>query len=547
MRNTSNIYNILLNSAARLPEKTAIVEPERQWTYTELLQAVNRAADAFWNLGIRKGDKVALALRNSAEFIITGMAAAKMGAAMVPVNFMVSKPEELAFILSDSQCKGVITQREFLRNYTKTLQTLGTKPFLLSIDGSANGEAEDFWELVNRAGHTPQAHQQQTSPDDISCLLYTSGTTGNPKGVILSHYNMISNAISAQAIFSVTDDDVFLCLLPMFHTFSWLGTTLLPLMMGCKTVVISHLTPPKPWLRLMGREGVTVMTGVPQLFAVLAKEASGLKRLYLQYWSFRRARILVSGAAPLPRETGERFRQAIGVPLLEGYGLTETSPVISVNTPEENRPGSVGRPMPGIRVAVIGEAGNHLPAGQEGEICVKGPNVTAGYHNNPQASRDLFTADGWMRTGDIGLVDEDGFVFIRDRIKDMIIIKGLKVFSAQVEAVLQNHPALAEVAVIGIPDESGDETIKAFCVLKEGAECEKAELKNFIRENLDPYKRPKEIEFMAELPKNALNKILKRKLRETEIARLKNKKTACRPVPGELVTGTAAVLGRPLR
>lgn len=536
MKNTSNIYNILLNSASRLPEKTALVEPAREWTYNELLQSVNRAVDTFWKLGIRKGDKVAIALRNSAEFTITGMAAAKMGAAMVPINFMVSKPEEIAFILADSQCKGVITQREFLRSYVKTLALLPEKLFLLSTDGSPNGEAEEFWKVINAADYCPEAHQQQTSPDDVTCLLYTSGTTGNPKGVKLSHYNMISNAISAQALFAVTDDDVFLCLLPMFHTFSWLATTILPLMMGCKIVIISNLTPPKPWLHLMGREGVTIMAGVPQLFSVLTKEARGVKGLYLQYWSFRRARIVISGAAPLPRETADGFLEAIGVPLLEGYGLTETSPVISVGTPEENKPGSVGKAMPGIRVTIIDESGNHLPLGQEGEICVKGPNVTAGYHNNPQATADLFTPDGWMRTGDVGIVDEDGFLFIRDRLKDMIIIKGLKVFSAQVEAVLQHHPAIAEVAVIGVPDEHGDETIKAFCVIKENVQCEKADIKKFIRENLDPYKRPKDVEFVAELPKNALNKVLKRKLREAEIAKHK-KAPAAAPKPEQTPAG----------
>lgn len=523
MKNTSNIYNILLNTASRLPEKTAIVEPEREFTYSELLQSVNRAADAFWALGIRKGDKVAIVLRNSTEFAVTGFALAKIGAAAVPINFMVSKQEEIAFIIKDSQAKGIVTQREFLRTYNKVCSTLETKPFLLSTDGSPNPEAEDFWSRVNNAAHCPEAHQQQTEPDDTTCLLYTSGTTGNPKGVMLSHYNLISNAVSAQSLFAITEEDVFLCVLPMFHTFSWLATTLLPILMGSKIVIISHLTPPKPWLHLMGREGVTVMAGVPQLFSVLAKEAKGLKRLYLQYWAFRRARMVVSGAAPMPKNTFEQFKKNLGITLLEGYGLTETSPVISINTVENNRLGSVGQPMPGIKVAIIDETGSHLPVGGEGEICVKGPNVTKGYYNNEPATRDLFTADGWMRTGDVGVLDEDGFIYIRDRLKDMIIVKGLKVFSAQVEAVLLNHPALAEVAVIGVPEESGNETIKAFCVLKEGSQDAKADIKKFIKENLDPYKRPRDVEFVDSLPKNALNKILKRQLREMEVAKLKVK------------------------
>ncbi|MFA6584101.1 MAG: AMP-binding protein, partial [Elusimicrobiaceae bacterium] len=457
MKNTRNIYNLLLNTASRKPDAVAVVEFHRKWTYHDLLLSTDRAADAFWKLGVRKDDKVAIALRNSAEFIITGLALAKIGAASVPINFMVTKEEEIEFILSDSGAKGVVTQREFLRNYTKFSGRITGFEFILTTDGSLNSDVPEFWKTVNEAEYIPQAHSQQISENDITCLLYTSGTTGNPKGVMLSHYNLISNAIASITIFGVLEEDVFLCVLPMFHTFSWLTTTLLPIMMGCKVVVISHLTPPAPWLHLMGREGVSLMAGVPQLFSVIAKEAKGLKRMYLQYWAFRRTRLAASGAAPLPQSVAEQFLANLKVLLVEGYGLTETSPVVAANTLDAYKPGAAGKPLPGVMVAIIDENGNHMPQGSEGEICVKGPNVTKGYYHNEQATKDLFTKDGWMRSGDVGVIDEDGFIFIRDRIKDMIIIKGLKVFSAQVEAVLLQMPDIAETAVIGIPEDEGKE------------------------------------------------------------------------------------------
>jgi len=258
------------------------------------------------------------------------------------------------------------------------------------------------------------------------------------------------------------------------------------------------------------------MAAVPQLFSVIAKEARGLKKLYLRYWSFRKIRFCMTGAAPLDHKTKHLFEKNLGIPLLEGYGLTETSPVVSANRPHERKHGSVGKPVPGVKVIIMDDDGNELAIGKEGEICVKGPNVTKGYHANPQATSEIFTVDGWLKTGDIGVIDEEGFIFIRDRKKDMIIVKGLKVFPAQIEAVLHEHPQIAESAVIGVPDKTGDEIIKCFCVPKKGENPDKAEIMKFLRSRLDPYKRPREIEITESLPKNSLHKVLKRVLRQRE-------------------------------
>ena len=265
---------------------------------------------------------------------------------------------------------------------------------------------------------------------------------------------------------------------------------------------------------------VTLILAVPQIYAVLSKEAKGLKRLYLRFWPFKNVRFGVSGAAPLTQEIKDRFEEKIGVPILEGYGLTETSPVVSVNTEELQKIKSVGPAIPAVSTLVLDDDGKEVPRNAEGELCVKGPNVFRGYWGNEKATHDAFTEDGWFKTGDIVTVDDDGFIFIKDRKKDMIIIKGLKVFSAQVEAVICEHPAVEECAVIGVPDGRGGEFVKVYVVKKEGAELSDGEFRKFLKTHLDNYKRPRDFEFVESLPKNALRKVLKRELRKDAVAKL---------------------------
>ena len=263
------------------------------------------------------------------------------------------------------------------------------------------------------------------------------------------------------------------------------------------------------------------MIAVPQLYGVLAKEAKGLKKLYLQYWAFRKVRFCISGAAPLNKETQAHFEKQLDLPILEGYGLTETSPIVSVNTEANKKSGSVGINLPYVKIRITDDDGNELPRNVEGEICVKGDNVFHGYYNNPQASADAFDKDGWFRTGDVGVIDNEGFLFIRDRKKDMIIIKGLKVFSAQVEHVINEYPGIEECAVIGVPDGHGGEFIKLYAVKKKGEDFNEADFRKFLKNNLDNYKRPRDIEFMEALPKNSLRKILKKDLRKAAVEKLK--------------------------
>jgi long-chain acyl-CoA synthetase len=293
-----------------------------------------------------------------------------------------------------------------------------------------------------------------------------------------------------------------------------------------KTVVVANITPAAAWLNLMGRERITIMTAIPQIYSVLSKEAKGLKRIYLQYWAFRKVRFCISGAAPLSKETKDHFETQLGIPILEGYGLTETSPVVSVNTEQNRKHGTVGINLPYIKVRIIDEEGNELPKNTEGEIVIKGDNVFKGYHNNPEATAAAFDKDGWFRSGDIGLIDDEGFIVIKDRLKDMIIIKGLKVFSAQVEHSIMEYPNIEECAIIGVPDGHGGEFIKLYAVKKRGVEFDEADFRKYLKTHLDNYKRPRDIEFRKELPKNSMRKILKRELRKEAIAKFKEEEAA---------------------
>lgn len=522
-----DLYTALADSAFRFPDKIALVEAStgKKVSYHELLMKVDRVADMFFEHGIRKGDRVAIALRNSIDTVIANFGLYKLGAVSIPMNFMVTKQEELQYILNNSGAKAVVTQAEFLRHYVKALPSTPTVNFLFTTDEISSSAADcpnvqKFWDEVEKSTFHEETASAQAGLEDLAFILYTSGTTGLPKGAMLTHGNLASNVISCAQIFKITDDDCFLCLLPMFHSFAWTACVVIPMYLNLKVVIVANIMPASKWLGAMGSEKVTLILAVPQIYSVLSKEAKGLKRLYLRFWPFKNVRFAVSGAAPLTQEIKDRFEEKIGVPILEGYGLTETSPVVSVNTEELQKIKSVGPAIPAVSMIVVDDDGKELGRNQEGELCVKGPNVFRGYWGNEVATRDAFTEDGWFKTGDIVEVDNDGFIFIKDRKKDMIIIKGLKVFSAQVEAVICEHPAIEECAIIGVPDGRGGEFIKLYAVKREGVEYSDAEFRKFLKTHLDNYKRPRDFEFVESLPKNALRKVLKRELRKDAVAKL---------------------------
>lgn len=519
---TSITLNQMIDeTAARAPDAVATVAAASTLTFSQLKERIMKAAAAFHSRGVRKGDCVCIVLRNSPEFIIAYFGLNRLGATAVPLNFMIQKAEELRFMINDCKAVGIVTQKEFLKGLTEARKTLPAVKSMWSTDGEDKaGGVESFQDFV-AAGDASKVPSVPVGSTDTAAILYTSGTTGSPKGAMLSHGNLVSNCDASIKQIGVVEKDVMLTILPMFHTFAWTACVLIPLRLGIKNVISSSITPAKPWLSMMGRHGVTVFAAVPPVYNVLAREVSGLKGLVLKYWFFRKVRFCVTGSAPLSTDVAKAFESAMGLPMLEGYGLTETSPVVTINPPHDRRLGSVGVAIPDVHIRIIRDDETELPLGEEGEIAVKGPNVMQGYLGRPDATRECFTKDGWFKTGDIGLLDKDGYLYLRDRKKDMIIIKGLKVFSAQVEQVIAAHPDVEEVAIVGIPDEAADEVIKAFIVPKKGSQPDKAALMQYCRQKLDAYKRPRDIELVESLPKNALQKVLKRVLRQKELDKRK--------------------------
>ncbi len=511
--------NALLDrSAQEGGEKTALVFGERKVSFLHLRREVLRVAEGLRRAGVAKGDRVAIVHRNAPEFVIAYFAASRLGAIAVPINFMVSKADELAYMLGDCGAKGVFTQSDFLPGLTAAAAKCPALKALWVTDSDAASSPliRPFSELS--ADALPDSTTDAALESDVAAILYTSGTTGFPKGVMLTHRNLVTNCEACLRRMTLDRRDVALCILPMFHSFAWTAIVLASLRLTLTCVVFAAIAPAKPWLKAMGKHGVSLFAAVPQVYAALAREAKNWKtRLFLRFWAFRRVKNAISGAAPLAPVVAEGFRAAFGVTIIEGWGLTETSPAATVNPPSAVRFGSVGTAISGVEVRVIDERENALPPGAEGEIVVKGDCVMKGYWNMPEATRETFTADGWLKTGDIGVLDADGYLSIRDRKKDMIIVKGLKVFSAQVEAVIAENAAVEENAVIGVPDEVGDEVIKAFVVLKKGCVLEKSALIQYFKERLDAYKRPRDVEIVDSLPKNALQKVLKRELREREL------------------------------
>jgi len=512
-----SLYSLLTHQAQERPDARALVFKDQVLTYRELLARVDAWADALAQRGIQSGDAFGLVMRNCPEFVVTFFALARLGASAVPVNFML-KADEITYIFEDAGVVGVITQPAFLKHVEEAKKRL---PRLRDIvicgekrqeTGSQKSDAHFFDEMVAVKFPRPSVAASPVDSSTVAMIIYTSGTTGKPKGAMLTHANFLANVEQCYAaVPSLNAKDVFLCLLPMFHSFSWTVCVLLPLYLGCKVVIIESVQPFDNVIKQIFKQRVTAFIAVPPIFAAL---------LRVPFWWPMRwinpLRFCISGAAALPNAVQQKFEKKFGLPLMEGYGLTEASPVVSLN-PEDGRvPGSVGKPLPGIEIRIAGEKGEALPVGEVGEICVKGRNTMKGYYKQEQATKEAFLDEQltWLRTGDVGRLDENGYLHISDRKKDLIIVKGLNVYPKEIEDLLLSHPAVAEAAVVGMAEESGDERIHAFVTLKEGQSADKHELMKLCRASLASYKCPRDLEIRKELPKNTLGKILKRELRK---------------------------------
>ncbi|GAA2054877.1 long-chain fatty acid--CoA ligase [Catenulispora yoronensis] len=505
---TLSLASVLAEPAWRWPAKTALVEGEQRLTFAELWHQVRRQAAALVDLGVRPGDPVALMCPNTTEFPRAYYAILAAGGVVVPVHLLLTA-DEVATVLKDSGARLVIAHAMCAPTATAAAEQASAEQPTTDLPVVTVGPGGRLEELTERAAPLPTFITRK--PEDPAVIFYTSGTTGTPKGAVLSHLNLVLNATvdAYDARDEVRRDDVVLASLPLFHTFGQTVSMNATWRLGATVVLLPRFDADAA-IALMAKENVTTFHGVPTMYLTLVEAAARAERL-------PRLRRCVSGGASLPVPVLERFEAAFGARVLEGYGLSETSPVASVNQLAiGTKPGTVGHPLWGVDVEIadpeVVDSVKLLPAGELGEIVIRGHNVFTGYLNQPEATAAA-VVDGWFRTGDLGRKDDEGFISIVDRTKDLIIRGGFNVYPREVEDVLVRMPGVGAVAVIGVPDERHGEEIVAVVVRGEGVPSA-AEILDYGKEHLGRHKYPRRVEFVDALPLGPSHKVLKRELRD---------------------------------
>ncbi|QUH01848.1 long-chain fatty acid--CoA ligase [Saccharopolyspora erythraea] len=509
---------VLLEDAARsFPERDAVVLDGWRMSYLELDAAANQVANGLVARGIKPGDTVALSCPNLPHFPIVYYGVLKAGATVVPLNVLLTE-REIAYHLADSGAKAYFCfegtdELPLARSHLAAFEaTEGCRHFvLITTDPTGTSPIPQVDSLAEFTHGQPiEFDTAQTRETDTAVVLYTSGTTGKPKGAELTHSNMVHNALLANRQFGHHPHDVHLVALPLFHSFGQSVQLNAGIASGATIVLLPRFAPERA-LATMQRERVTVFAGVPTMYwALLSLES--VERFDLAAIASN-LRMSLSGGAALPVEVLRGFEQRFGVPILEGYGLSETSPVATFNrTGEQRRPGSIGLPMWGVEVRVRRPDGTQAAVDEPGEICIRGHNVMKGYLNRPEATAKAIDEHGWFHTGDVATRDRDGYLYIVDRVKDMIIRGGFNVYPREVEEVLLTHPGVSLAAVLGVPHESHGEEVKAFVIREPGAELDEQQLLAWCKQNMAAYKYPRIIEFRDSFPMTATGKILKREL-----------------------------------
>ena len=471
--------------AASHAARVALIEENTAWTFARLADEANRIAAVLKERV--KGEAVGVLLLNSQKYIATMLGVWKAGKTAVPLNYLLP-PAELGFIVKDSGMSGLVSSQFFNQALGALKPLFGDSGIILMAD------EPDF--MASSVSPLPSEYR------DPALYLYTSGTTGRPKGVILTHDNLLANVDSCRRAGDFDSRDGFLCLLPFFHTYAITGTFLLPLLNGSKMVLVERFQPTKV-LGLIQEHEISVFLAIPSMYRVLAGTEGN--------FDLSSVRFPISGGEPLPPAVSEAFEKRFGVPIYEGYGQTEAAPVVTLNRPGARKPGTIGPPVPGVEVAIWDDWNGVLAAGEIGEIMVRGRNVMQGYRHLPEETAKTIT-NGWLHTGDLGTLDTDGFVSITGRKKDLIISAGENIYPREIEDTLAQHPKVKEVAVIGVKDEVRGEVPKAFIIVREGMSVDEKELRSFCRSNLANYKVPKYFELVADLPRTPTGKVLKRML-----------------------------------
>jgi len=523
------LYSLLDESAARQPANPCTNFFGKRLTYRQIKELSDRFAASIRSLGILKGDRVILLLPNSPQFLIAYYGLLKAGAVVVPLNPL-STERELEFYLRDSGAETAITIPLFLskvvtlRGKTPLKHIVYSRladflPFPLNL---AQGFQElrlirrqdrtvslDFKELLKQALH-PDWHPEPVQPDEMAVLIYSGGTTGIAKGIMLSHFNLVANAHQIIAWGHLTDEQGVLAVLPLFHGFGMSVTMNAAVLAGGEIFLVPRFKA-KAVAKAIHKYKPSFFIGVPTMFVQLSNMPD------IHRYDFRSLRGTFVGAAPLTKAIKDDFEKKTGGRMIEGYGLTEAVTAIMANPYQGlHKIGSVGLPFPDVNVKIVSlDDGHDLATGELGEIVLRSPTVMLGYYKNAEETHKTIV-DGWLYTGDIGYVDEDGYFYITDRKKDLIIVGGFNVFPREIDELIYQHPKVKEGITIGLPDPHKGERIKVYIVLKEGETATSEEFITYFKERLTPYKVPTEVEFRTELPKSMIGKILRRALREEE-------------------------------
>ncbi|MHA2281758.1 MAG: class I adenylate-forming enzyme family protein [Promethearchaeota archaeon] len=505
-----NLRELVENQAKEYKDKTFLFWEDSKISYSQLNELSNKVANFLYELGIRKGDKVSVYLPNMPEFVYLYLGIPKIGAVTGPVNALF-KTREVKFVVEHSEAKVIVTIPKFMDIVNEIRNELPNLKHVIVI-GERVENTLNFWKLMEKASNDAPPKIEINEKEDIAAILYTSGTTGFPKGVLQTHFNIRRNAEMTRDYLNPDETFRFMLILPLFHVNAQIVTVMTPLSAGASCILTPGFSAQTHW-ETVEKYKASTFSAVPTVLSILLKMPHD--NLDLSSLNF-----VVCGAAPLPVEVFREFESTFNCKIVEGYGLTEGTCVSSVNplpTKSEDRRkiGSIGLPIPGNEMKIVDDKGTDVPPNTKGEIVVKGDNVMKEYFKNPEANAETLK-NGWLYTGDIGHMDEDGFFFITDRKKDMIIRGGENIYPREIEEVLYSHPDVSLATVIGVRDKIYGELPKAFVVLKEGKSTSSEEIIDYCKKNLANFKVPKYIEFKEDLPKTPTGKIMKQPLREEE-------------------------------
>lgn len=513
-----NLGEMIASRGREVADRTAIQYYDETLTYADLDRKANQAANVFRSLGVKKGDIVSVCSWNAPEVLISYFGAHKIGAAAGPViaDF---KGEEIEYVLNHSEAVALVVDAALLPTIEAVRGKLKFLKHILLIGEGTSPRFPRFRDLLDQASDA--APKEEVGPEDMAYLFYTAGTTGFPKGVPLTHRNILSYFAAPEGGAAPSQGAglmggggaaviplplVFLVILPLFHVNAMMTSTLC-LCRGLAVCLRKKFSASEFW-GIVERYKVNVMSAVPAVYTILLKDEENYKKhdrssLFL----------CITGAAAIPPETIKAFEEKFGVTMIEGYGLTEGTVGSTINPPGERKIGSVGKAMPGQELAILDDDGKILKTGEVGEICIRGQNIMKGYYKNPEATAEVLK-NGWLHSGDMGYIDAEGFIYIVGRKKDMLIRGGENIYPKQIENVLTENAKVLEAAVVGVPDEVMGEEVMAFIILKPGQKSTVDEMKEFARSKLADFKVPRYIEFVDDMPRNPVGKVLKRELRE---------------------------------